>query len=253
MIRMIIRADDVGYCEAVNYGIAKTVKEGLVRSVGIMPNMPSAAHGIGLLEGTGVCMGQHTNVCLGKPCAEPDRIPSLLKEDCTFKSSRTYREAWAKGEDFVVLDEAVWEIEAQYRRFVELTGLQPGYFEAHAVMSENLYKGLAIVAERHHLRYSDMTPVSNVGFFGGKPVACCAMGSMKPDYDPFQCLKDAVADARKDIPNVFVCHPGYVDAYLLRSSSLTLNRTKEVEMLCARETREWLAAWEVELLSYDEY
>ncbi len=57
MIRMIIRADDVGYCEAVNYGIAKTVKEGLVRSVGIMPNMPSAAHGIGLLEGTGVCMG----------------------------------------------------------------------------------------------------------------------------------------------------------------------------------------------------
>ena len=123
-----------------------------------MPNMPSAAHGIGLLEGTGVCMGQHTNVCLGKPCAEPDRIPSLLKEDGTFKSSRTYREAWAKGEDFVVLDEAVWEIEAQYRRFVELTGLQPGYFEAHAVMSENLYKGLAIVAERHHLRYSDMTP-----------------------------------------------------------------------------------------------
>ena len=62
-----------------------------------------------------------------------------------------------------------------------------------------------------------------------------------------------MADARKDMPNVFVCHPGYVDAYLLRSSSLTLNRTKEVEMLCARETREWLAAWEVELLSYDEY
>ena len=38
-----------------------------------------------------------------------------------FKSSREYREAKAKGIDFVNLDEVVLEIEAQYHRFVELT------------------------------------------------------------------------------------------------------------------------------------
>lgn len=36
MKRLIIRADDLGYSEAVNHGIAGTVKDGLIGSVGIM-------------------------------------------------------------------------------------------------------------------------------------------------------------------------------------------------------------------------
>lgn len=252
MLRFIIRADDVGYSEAVNYGIEKTVREGLVRSVGLMPNMPAAAHGLRLLAGTGVCIGQHTNVCLGTPCADPAAIPSLVGPDGQFKSSKTYRAAFAKGEDFVVTDEAVLEIEAQYLRLKELTGQEPGYFEAHAVASPNLYKALAIVAERYRLKFNDMSPMDPLGRFDGKPVAACKMGSMAPDYDPTQCLKEAVDAAYPDRPNVFVCHPGYLDAYLLRTSSLTVNRTKEVEMLCDPAVRDWLSAKGVQLVSYDE-
>lgn len=250
MIQMIIRADDVGYSEAVNYGIAKSVRDGLIRSVGVMPNMPSAQHGLDLLNGTGVCIGQHTNLCLGKPCADPAKIPSLVGENGELKSSRQYREAFAKGEDFVVLDEVVLEIEAQYFRFKELTGQEPDYFEAHAVTSKNLYKGLEIVAEKYGLRYSNMSPMDTIGTFAGKPVAACPMGSMAPDYDPVKCLKDAVQNARTDMPNIFVCHPGYLDAYLLKSSSLTVNRTKEVEMLCDPKVREWLKEQGVELITY---
>ena len=33
---LLIRADDLGYSEGVNYGIAATVAAGLVRSVGVM-------------------------------------------------------------------------------------------------------------------------------------------------------------------------------------------------------------------------
>lgn len=156
MIDLIIRADDVGYSEAVNYGIEKTVKQGLIGSVGLMPNMPAAAHGLALLEGTGVCIGQHTNICIGRPCADPASIPSLLDENGMLKSSRTYREAWKKGECFTVLEEMVLEIEAQYQRFVELTGRQPDYFEGHAVMSRHLMQGLEIVAQRHGLKYNNM-------------------------------------------------------------------------------------------------
>lgn len=252
MIQLILRADDVGYSEAVNYGIAKTVKEGLIGSVGLMPNMPSAAHGLALLEGTGVCIGQHTNICIGRPCADPARIPSLLDENGFLKSSRTYREAWKKGECFTVLEEMVLEIEAQYQRFVQLTGRQPQYFEGHAVMSKHLMQGLEIVAQRHGLKYNNMYPGDETGTFGGKPVAACPMLSMEPDYDPVQSLKDAVLHARIDMPNVFVCHPGYLDAYLLRSSSLTVNRTKEVEMLCDPAMRSWLEEHDVQLLRYSD-
>ena len=64
---LLIRADDLGYSEGVNYGIAATVAAGLVRSVGVMTNMPAAVHGLGLLHGHSLCLGQHTNICVGQP------------------------------------------------------------------------------------------------------------------------------------------------------------------------------------------
>lgn len=251
-MELLIRGDDLGYSEAVNYGIEKTVKEGLVGSVGVMPNMPSVRHGLKLLEGSGVCLGQHTNVCLGKPCANPARIPSLLDENGNFKSSKVYWEAFQRGEDFVVLEEAVLEIEAQYFRFKELTGREPGYFEAHAVMSANLYRGLELVAKQHHLRYCNVSPANAEGDFDGRKVAMCKMQSMLPDYDPERSLKEAVKGGYTDRPNIFVCHPGYLDAYILRTSSLTINRTKEVEMLCDEEIQQWLTKQGVKLITFDE-
>ena len=39
MKKLLVRADDLGYSESVNYGIARAVKSGIVRSVGVMTNM----------------------------------------------------------------------------------------------------------------------------------------------------------------------------------------------------------------------
>ena len=91
------------------------------------------------------------------------------------KSSRAYREAWKKGECFTVLEEMVLEIEAQYQRFVQLTGRQPDYFEGHAVLSRHLMQGLEIVAQRHGLKYNNMYPGDETGTFGGKPVAALSL------------------------------------------------------------------------------
>ncbi len=253
MIKLVIRADDIGYSEAVNYGIEKSVKDGLIRSAGLMPNMPYAEHGLKLLEGTGIAIGQHTNMCLEKPLADPALIPSLIDEKGNLKSSRTYREAFKKGEDFVVIEEAVIEIEAQYAKFKELVGKEPSYFEAHAVMSRNLFKALDIVAEKHGLKQQGISFDGTPTEFNHKPCMMLPMGSMAPDYDPFETLKKGILEcAREDMPNVFVCHPGYIDDYLLKNSSLTLNRAKEVAMLCDPAVKEWLDAHNVELVNYDD-
>ena len=58
MKRLLIRADDLGYSEGINCGIAAAVAAGLVRSVGVMTNMPAAVHGLGLLYGRSIF--QHT-------------------------------------------------------------------------------------------------------------------------------------------------------------------------------------------------
>ncbi len=244
--RVLIRADDLGYCEGVNLGIAKTVKEGLIRSVGLMPNMPAAKAGLDLIAGYDVCLGQHTNVCVGKPVSDPCLIPSITNENGEFKSSRDYRSA---KEDFVVLDEVVLEIEAQYEKFKELTGQEPEYFEAHAVSSENLFKGLEIVAERHNLPLLPFALSGPVSF--RSTVLITSMDSMNPDYDPFTSLKNAVLRpyAENECP-MFVCHPGYLDWYILQTSSLTVNRTKEVEMLCDPAVSAWLEEQGVQQVTY---
>ncbi len=251
MIRLVIRADDIGYSEAVNYGIMKSVKDGLISSAGLMPNMEFAEHGLKLLEGLDVVIGQHTNVCLGKPCAPAEQIPSLVDENGNLKPSRMFREAMKRGEDFVVTEEAVLEIEAQYRRFKELVGKEPAYFEAHAVASKNLFRALEIVADRYGLPYQMVSFDGTPTLFNKKPVEMLPMGSMSPDYDPFETLKKDIREfAREDMPNVFVCHPGYIDDFLLRNSSLTLNRAKEVAMLCDPAVKQWLDENGVELVNY---
>lgn len=249
--KILIRADDLGWTEAINYGIAKSVIEGVIRTVGLMPNMPAAQHGLDLLKGVQVCLGQHTNICVGKPLIDPALIPSICQGNGDLKPSRVYREAARLGTDFVVLDEVILEIEAQYQRFVELTGDQPHYFEGHAVASPNFYKGLAVVAQRHDLPLLQFAMEGPIPFRGTNLYT--SMDSMKPDYDPFESLKKAaLTDYGSNGCCMFVCHPGYLDDELLRASTLTIPRTKEVAMAIDPATKEWLNENEIRVVTYDD-
>ncbi len=248
MKQLLIRADDLGFTEAINYGIEKSVKQGLVRSVGVMTNMEAAAHGLNLLKDTDVCYGLHTNICAGRPLVDPKLIPSITTEDGYLKSSKEYR---STKEDFVVLNEVILEIEAQYERFVELVGHKPSYFEGHAVASQNFFQGLEIVAKRHDCDYFGMSFTGEPVLFKGRNMHV-HMDSMFPGYDPYVSLKKAVETAIDGDVDVFIAHPGYLDDYILTHSTLTIPRTKEVVMLTDPEMREWLQAQtDVEPVTYD--
>ena len=143
-----MRADDLSFSEAVNLGILKSVKDGLINSVGIMPNMVYAEHGYSLIKDENIALGQHTNICAGKPLTDPKLIPSLVREDGSFCTSKEIRE---RQEDTIDVKECEIETEAQLKRFIEITGRMPDYFEGHAVFSENFFTALKNVAKRHNL------------------------------------------------------------------------------------------------------
>lgn len=243
-MELLIRADDLGFSEAVNYGIAKTVKEGLIQNVGLMTNMPYSKAGCELIKDCDICLGQHTNISTGYPLCDPKRIPSIVDENGHFKSSKVYR---SSKEDIVDLDEVILEIEAQYQMFREITGREPDYFEGHAVASANFNKGLAIVAERHGL---DFLPFAGFDPFKFRnTVIHNEMDSMNPDYEPFETLKRIVETPQTDLP-VLICHPGFADAYLMNNSTLTMARLYETEMLCSEETKQYLSDHNVVLRRY---
>jgi chitin disaccharide deacetylase len=251
MKQLLIRADDLGYSYAVNVGIARTVHEGLVRSVGVMPNMPEAARGISWIANTDVAVGQHTNVCLGQPCADPALIPSLLGPDGHFHSSREFREKWQAGEELIAYDEACIEVRAQHDRFVELVGREPDYFEAHAVMSENLNRAIHDVATELGLREQPISFDPTVTVTCANTSVRMVMRSTAPDYDPAAAIRRTAETMADGETIVFVCHPGYLDDFILSNSSLTTPRTKEVEALLDPNLRAWLEAQpDLQLVDY---
>lgn len=254
--KVLFRADDLGYSEAVNYGIEKAVKEGLIQSVGVMINMPAALHGVELLKKEPIAFSQHTNICVGKPLTDPEKIPSLVDADGNFKSSKIYREA---KEDFVVLSEVRLEIEAQYQRFLELFGRKPDYFEGHAVTSANYFKAMEQFAAEHGLKYSglpqgqgpnSLTENAFIDVNGTK--VYLYMESMQADYDPYRTLEKLLANLHDDGVDMMIFHPGYLDDYILKNSSLLIPRTAEVAFLTDPAVKARLEQLKIELISYKE-
>lgn len=50
MKKILIRADDLGYSRAVNYGIFDAVHNGIINNVGVMVNMPTTIQGLELVS-----------------------------------------------------------------------------------------------------------------------------------------------------------------------------------------------------------
>lgn len=79
-----------------------------------------------------------------------------------------------------------------------------------------MLKGIEIVAKRHNLKFNDIS-------FDGTPVNLAGeklymhMESMKEGYDPFKSFKEMVENAHDDGCDLLVCHPGYLDAQILRT------------------------------------
>jgi len=247
MNKILVRADDLGYCEAFNYGLARAVKSGIVRSVGVMPNMEWAEHGVNLLKETDVIFTVHANICQGKPITDPKLIPSLVDENGIFKDKELYRSA---KEDFVVLEEVLLEVQAQFDRLVELLGKKPYMVEAHAVPSNNFNKAIAMVAQRNGVESMKFDPATKRPMIG-KYAMKFSMDSGNPDYDPFESFKKAASQPMaEDECALMVLHPGYVDKYIYDTSYITKGRALEVDFAINPEVPKWCEENNVKLMTY---
>jgi len=236
-MKVIFRADDLGYSEGINCGIYKAITDGVITSVGLMPNMEAAIHGYTMVKDLDICLGQHTNLCVGKPVSDPKCIPSLVnKETGMFCSSKEIKQ---RTKDTIVIEEAEIEIEAQLERFKEITGKNPDYFEGHAIFSTNFFIALKNIAKKHNLFYCGCMDASWC-----KEVGITCSKFFIPDnnglYNPLEYLKNDDAKIKGTDCAVLIFHPGYLDQYILENSSFTLIRPMEVAFLCSEELQEWM-------------
>lgn len=248
MNRIIIRADDLGYSEGINLGITKSVSEGIVTSVGLMTNMPHAQQGVDMMKDLSVCLGLHCNISAGKPLSKIEEIPSLVDENGNFKSSKLFRTTTS---DFTNYDEAYKEISAQYDRFVELTGHKPCYIDVHAVYSKNFYRAIQEVAQLHGVDY-DLFSRPQPKRFRHTDIYVSSEYN-QPDYQPMEAFKRiTLQEIPENSVKMFIVHPGYLDAYIVRQSTLLYPRLYDLEMLVSPEVKQWIDLHKVQLISYND-
>ena len=248
-MKLILRGDDLGFCEAVNHGIVKAASDGLITSVGMMVNMPATMHGYQLIKNLDVALGQHTNICVGRPISDPKLIPSLVDDNGEFCSSREIR---GRQEDTIDVLECEIEIEAQLQRFQEITGMKPDYFEGHAVFSKNFFIALENVAQRHDLFYVNPFNPQWEEITGIHGLAMAKMDEHNL-YDPLAYFNENLPAILSHDCSLMVFHPGYLDQYILNKSSFTLVRPKECEFLCGEDLKNVIKDNQIELVSFKNY
>ncbi|MEE1464745.1 MAG: ChbG/HpnK family deacetylase [Clostridium sp.] len=236
MMKLIIRADDFGFSEAVNYGVMKAYRGGLVKNIGLMSNMPYAEHAFHLIKDEDVALGLHVNLILGTPCARTEQIPSLVDKQGQLLSSRLRRNEMRKGIDGFVYEDTLREVEAQIERFISLCGKLPDYIDAHAVCTPTSEKAISDAADAYgiHIQGHKEDPrwegiqkdFTNEDFYKQKL--------------PFVEFFKSYLQYSSDRISLIVFHPGFVDYDVLCKSSLQINRCLDAAMLCEGEVKEFL-------------
>ena len=250
-MKLIVRADDLGLTEGVNHGIHKSIKDGIVTSTGLMTNMIDAQGGYDLVkEFKHISVGQHSNASIGKPCSNPSKIASMVDKYGNFISSKKHHAAFNEGIDLITFEDAVREVEAQLDRFREITGIDPRYFDRHAIESENLDKAIEYVANKNNIVYMPFMKSITT-----KDVHCkfAKLPKMSQDslYDPFSYILNDEAEILNSDLAMIAVHPGYVDQKLLEVSSYNMIRPLEVKVLTSIEVKDWIKKNNIELINCD--
>ena len=288
MRNLIVNADDLGWTQGVNRGIAEAHRNGIVTSTSLLANGCAFEEGVqSALQSPRLGVGVHLNLSDGKPLAPARQVKSLLDENGNFSGgpeTLLFRLA-AKSLD---AREVELEWNAQIEK-VRAAGIRPTHLDGHkhVQMLPGLFAVALRLAKKHGIEAvrvsheaSSLRAALNSG---GEPA-----GLMLKQGVQARGLKLLARDARKmaeragiaaadyfcgvaqtgvltkkgihqllaSLPEgttELMCHPGYADAELEKSATrLQKSRQTELEILTDKEIRKSIAVLGIRLINYGE-
>ena len=284
---LIVNADDLGWTEGVNRGIAEAHRNGIVTSASLLANGAAFASGVELARTTpALGVGVHLNLSDGEPVAEPELVTSLLNDRGELEGkpeSLLLRLARRS----VLLNEIEQEWDAQIQK-VRDVGIEPTHLDGHrhVHMLPGLFEIVLRLAKKHgiaavrisHEESSLRAALSSgakqkgtvvmrqgVQARGLKMLARDAheqaehAGIAAADYfcgiaQTGELTREGIVRLLEILPEgttELMCHPGYVDADLARSATrLQGSRQTEVDILTNTQIRNLVASQGIRLIDY---
>ncbi|MCC0706308.1 chitin disaccharide deacetylase [Clostridioides sp. ES-S-0190-01] len=240
MTKIIINADDFGYCEAVNYGIISAHNNGIVKSTSMMANMPGVEHGVKLLkENRDLNCGVHMTLSCGRPLLS--NLKTIVDKEGFF--IRRITDEIIKKMDY---DEIYEELCAQIERVKEL-GIDISHLDSHHHIHTlvNLKPVIEKIVNKYNLpirggfeydlEYSKIVPLID-SFY-------------KENVSEEYFIKNIEEIMKYDVVDI-MSHPAFLDDYILNSTSYAIDRTKEHKILTSKKVKEFLRENRLVISSY---
>lgn len=229
MTKLIINADDFGLSEGVNYGIISAYKSGVVRSTSAMANMPGFEHAMELLkENKDLGCGVHMTLSCYKPVLS--NLKTIVDENGYF-----IRRITNEVIENMDLDEIYEEFCAQIEKVRAKTDITHLDSHHHVHTLEKLRPVIERILEKYDLpirggfeydfNYSKIIPLIDT-FYGE---------NVSEDYfvKKIDYLKSyEIAD--------IMCHPAYVDDFLMKTTSYSMARINEHKILTSKEIKDFI-------------
>ena len=287
MRNLIVNADDLGWTEGVNRGIAEAHGKGIVTSASLLANGAAFASAVGLVRKTpGLGVGVHLNLSDGEPAAAANLVSRLLNARGKLESKpKSLLLRLARRS--VSLEEVEREWDAQIGK-VRDAGIEPTHLDGHrhVHMLPGLFEIALRLARRHgiaairvaheesSLRAALSAGASQKGAVVMKQgVQARGLKLLAPDAhekaeragiattDYFcgiaqtgELTKDGVLKLLEVLPEgttELMCHPGFLDAELAKSATrLQASRKMELEILTNTEVRNLVASQGIRLIDY---
>ncbi|HTZ46021.1 MAG TPA: ChbG/HpnK family deacetylase [Verrucomicrobiae bacterium] len=287
MKNLIVNADDLGWTEGVNQGIADAHRKGLVTSTSLLANGAAFASALDVAcANPELGVGVHLNLSNGPPTAKPSDVPGLRNASGEMEDgpeSLLLRIARRS----LKLEEVETEWDAQIRKIRD-SGITPTHLDGHkhVQMLPGLFQIALRLARKHGIRAirvsHEASKLRAHLSSGGEQKATVVLkqgvqarglkllardaremadhaGLVTCDYfcgiaQTGALTRQGVETLLKNLPDgttELMCHPGYVDENLRRSDTrLQQSRQAELAILTDPGVRKLVATRGIRLISY---
>lgn len=243
---IIFNADDYGYSKGVNLGIIEAANHGVVTSATMLANMPGFEHGVRLLATSELKIGVHLCLTTGPSLGGVYR--TLTDDQGHFVSQTTLLERANAGQvDLAEVEkEYTLQIEKIRQAGVNITHMDghhhnqnwPGLIDVFLKLANKYQVAVRLDdpdRRQAYPQYTDLKAPLFDGSFFGDNLTHAHIEHLATTYTQ---------------PVEIMCHPAYVDAYLLANSRYNIQRTQELAILTSQRTRDILASHGMVCISY---
>jgi len=284
---LIVNADDFGWTQGVNRGIAEAFRHGIVTSTSLVANGEAFADAVELAQTTSdLGVGVHLNLSDGAPVAVRETVKSLLNDEGKLAGGPKGL-LLRRASGGLLLDEVEREWDAQIQK-VRGAGIKPTHLDGHkhVHMLPGLFEVALKLAKRHRigavrvaLEASSLRAAlasgakQNAGVVMKQGVEARGLKLLARDAREFaeragiatadyfcgiaqtgELTREGLEELLKNLPEgttELMCHPGYADAALCKTPTrLQESRQTELQILTDTGIRNLVASEGIRLIDY---